>query len=319
MSSIAIFGLAMFSNAQVPNYVPSNGLVGWWPFNGNANDESGNGYNLINSNVTWDLDRNNQQNQAAYFNGNTSDLSSSSDLSQLTSSPNQTISFWFKNIENNYRYIVTYGNSTGGRFSICPNTLTSEELSIYGINECVECGSGTNQLIQTPALSNGWHHIVFAIDTDSYIVYYDGNNVGNYAHSGFNCTDSQFRLWLGNDIICSPEWYTMMLDDIGIWNRALTQEEITSLYSGSSLGINEASQSNFFSVYPNPAQSVINVNIEANLVGSVFTIYDNTGKAVKTGKLNSLNTTIEVNDLSGGIYSFSAGGNSKQTFKVIKE
>jgi hypothetical protein len=28
---------------NVPNYVPTNGLVGWWPFNGNANDESGNG------------------------------------------------------------------------------------------------------------------------------------------------------------------------------------------------------------------------------------------------------------------------------------
>ena len=31
--------------SQVPNYVPANGLVGWWPFNGNANDESGNGNN----------------------------------------------------------------------------------------------------------------------------------------------------------------------------------------------------------------------------------------------------------------------------------
>jgi hypothetical protein len=33
------------SFAQVPSYVPANGLVGWWPFNGNANDESGNGNN----------------------------------------------------------------------------------------------------------------------------------------------------------------------------------------------------------------------------------------------------------------------------------
>jgi hypothetical protein len=31
--------------AQVPSYVPSNGLVGYWPFNGNANDESGTGNN----------------------------------------------------------------------------------------------------------------------------------------------------------------------------------------------------------------------------------------------------------------------------------
>jgi hypothetical protein len=32
------------SSAQtLPDYLPTNGLVGWWPFNGNANDESGNG------------------------------------------------------------------------------------------------------------------------------------------------------------------------------------------------------------------------------------------------------------------------------------
>ena len=33
----------------------------------------------------------------------------------------------------------------------------------------------------------------------------------------------------------------------------------------------------------------------------------------------SVNTTIEINDLSGGIYTFSVGENKKQTFKVIKE
>ena len=44
LTALAIAGFAVTSLAQtVPNYVPSNGLVGWWPFNGNANDESGNG------------------------------------------------------------------------------------------------------------------------------------------------------------------------------------------------------------------------------------------------------------------------------------
>ncbi len=31
------------THAQLPDYPPTEGLVGWWPFNGNANDESGNG------------------------------------------------------------------------------------------------------------------------------------------------------------------------------------------------------------------------------------------------------------------------------------
>jgi hypothetical protein len=43
LTTVAIFGLVSISNGQVPSYISTNGLVGWWPFNGNANDESGNG------------------------------------------------------------------------------------------------------------------------------------------------------------------------------------------------------------------------------------------------------------------------------------
>ena len=57
-------GLCMTANlmAQVPSYVPSNGLVGWWPFNGNANDESGNEYNGTVDGAVLDTDRFNKKN-----------------------------------------------------------------------------------------------------------------------------------------------------------------------------------------------------------------------------------------------------------------
>ena len=41
--SLFLLGTLLSANAQLPGYVPSSGLVGWYPFNGNANDESGNG------------------------------------------------------------------------------------------------------------------------------------------------------------------------------------------------------------------------------------------------------------------------------------
>jgi hypothetical protein len=85
------------------------------------------------------------------------------------------------------------------------------------------------------------------------------------------------------------------------------------------VGINEVSQSNLFSVYPNPANSQINVKADAKLLGSIYTVYDNTGKLVLSGKIISENTTIELGNLSGGIYLFSVGENLKQTFIVTKE
>jgi hypothetical protein len=85
------------------------------------------------------------------------------------------------------------------------------------------------------------------------------------------------------------------------------------------VGINEFTQDNLFSVYPNPAKSQINVKADAKLLGSIYTVYDNTGKLVLSGKIISENTTIELGNLSGGIYLFRVGENLKQTFKVIKE
>jgi hypothetical protein len=68
-ASVFIGGKAF---AQVPSFVPTNGLVGWWPFNGNANDESGNGNNGTVNGATLTTDRFGNANSAYFFNGNSS-------------------------------------------------------------------------------------------------------------------------------------------------------------------------------------------------------------------------------------------------------
>ena len=69
MTVVAIFGLASITMAQtVPSYVPTSGLVGWWPFNGNANDESGSGNNgTVYGGVSDTSDRFGNSNSAFYF------------------------------------------------------------------------------------------------------------------------------------------------------------------------------------------------------------------------------------------------------------
>jgi hypothetical protein len=85
-----------------------------------------------------------------------------------------------------------------------------------------------------------------------------------------------------------------------------------------SVGVNEIAELNEFSVYPNPTSSQITLKVNANLVGAVYTIYDNMGKTVMSGKVNAEYTIIELDDVSNGIYLLYVGENSQQTFKVIK-
>ena len=65
--SLTVFGLTS-SIAQLPNYVPANGLVGWWPFDGNANDQTINANNGTISGAILTVDRFGNSNAAYSFN-----------------------------------------------------------------------------------------------------------------------------------------------------------------------------------------------------------------------------------------------------------
>jgi hypothetical protein len=135
--------------------------------------------------------------------------------------------------------------------------------------------------------------------------------------AGLNTIAGSF--YFGTRVLNDLDFFNGKIDDIGIWNRTLTKQEITDLYNASTLGITEKTPIKLFSVYPNPTQSTINVNADNKLIGEVYSILDNTGKVVLSGKINSESTVIRLGNLSGGIYMFSVGENMKNTFKVIKE
>jgi hypothetical protein len=91
--------LSISTFAQIPTYVPANGLVGWWPFNGNANDESGNGNHGTVNGATLTTDRFGNVNKAYSFNGinNNIVVANSSTLNPSEIS----ISVWYKANGNN--------------------------------------------------------------------------------------------------------------------------------------------------------------------------------------------------------------------------
>jgi photosystem II stability/assembly factor-like uncharacterized protein len=70
--------------------------------------------------------------------------------------------------------------------------------------------------------------------------------------------------------------------------------------------VNEISQLDLFSFYPNPAESVINVNDDIKLIGKPYFIYDNTGKLVITKTINEKGT-IDLSELNKGVYVIKIG------------
>jgi hypothetical protein len=93
LTALAIIGLSASLTAQpVPSYVPTNGLVGWWPFNGNANDESGDWNNETVNGATLNNDRFGKVNKAYSFHGINNSISVADNQSQRP--PTISISIW---------------------------------------------------------------------------------------------------------------------------------------------------------------------------------------------------------------------------------
>ncbi len=73
MTRVVLFAFCIFTfefaQAQLPTYLPTNGLAGWWPFNGNANDESGNGNNGVVNGAALTIDRFGNVGKAFEFDG----------------------------------------------------------------------------------------------------------------------------------------------------------------------------------------------------------------------------------------------------------
>jgi hypothetical protein len=80
---------------------------------------------------------------------------------------------------------------------------------------------------------------------------------------------------------------------------------------------NTKSTLNNISFYPNPVSKVLNIDIDAKIANQPYTITDALGKIILKGKLNEGDTSINVEQLSKGIYYIKIANNKASKF--IKE
>ena len=76
-------------------------------------------------------------------------------------------------------------------------------------------------------------------------------------------------------------------------------------------------ETNSLKLYPNPVVGVLNIKVNYNVINQPYTIIDCLGRIVLNGKLNEVDNSINVEQLSKGIYYLKVSGNSASKF--IKE
>ena len=244
LTFLSIFGLAF---AQVPSYVPTNGLVGWWPFNGNANDESGNGNNGTVNGATLTADRFGVTNKAFSFDGVDDFIEVSGKILPINET-SYSISFWVNpNVINSLQSIITESSPTPNNFDYNYAVNFTDKLNV-GISDFFEFGGSSYTSVQSSSslIANQWVFGCMINDTvlNHIKIYFNGNFQGSISSIWYSSlpNNTQIGRGIGGASGIPSAYMNGSLDDIGIWNRALTDCEIKDLYN-SQLGSANTSSS----------------------------------------------------------------------------
>jgi len=299
--------------AQVPSYVPTNGLIGYWPFNGNANDESGNGNNGAVNGANLTSDRFNNLNSAYSFDGVNDRIFINNSSSFDTES--WSISAWYLTSATGHNRISSKSSDiVSGETNYL--SIIVLEGNVYG--SASQNGNTNNPLpIDNNLTNNGqWHHVVYMRGGGNFSLYVDGVLASQVIDMFGNLANTT-PLYFGSPA-SNLQFFNGKLDDIGIWNRALTQQEITNLYNSTStsecltmtintgvLSTSPVTYTSSVNIYPNPANDQITIDCGnlANVVGWNIKITNMLGQEVFNQPMNTQQYVVPLNSWTGqGMY-----------------
>jgi len=216
----------------------NNGLMAYYPFDGNPNDVSGNNNNPVFNNATLTTDRNGQANKAYYFNG-VNNYMQIPNAPTINGGTQISLCAWVKPMgfyqgpcHGNSILMKGDGDFLPGNYDLrfddaqytaanCSSNIVDEaHENFYSSLESV--AGGYSPYIQ----KNTWYSVIATYDGNRAKLYVNCNLVADQSLNGQTFTND-FDLFFGrlnNDQY--PYWFNGALDDIRIYNRAITQDEV---------------------------------------------------------------------------------------------
>ena len=234
--NLLAFALMSSTLAQVPGHVPADGLVAWYPFNGNALDESGNAANGTIHGATPTEDRNGVSSAAFHFDGQS--WLSASPLGLPNGDASRSVSAWLN------------PSTVAGPFTLtavaygAPSTSSAFMVGLYNQGIAVQ-GWADDFGTEVDYSADEWMHVVCTFAASSIKIYFNGVLIEEGENTTWNTMDGP--LILGSRVDLANSYFEGSIDDVGIWNRALHPAEVVALYNGvtSVPGCTDADACNF--------------------------------------------------------------------------
>lgn len=218
------FALLIWAGFSLAQFDLHHGLVAHYPFNGNAQDESGNGYHAEIVDATLTTDRFGREDKAYYFDGNANVINFGNVLNDVFTTNTFTVSAWF-NAEN-----LINNNGQAGMLISKWNSVNWPQNSfiLYANNlRFVTGGNHTDLPVFDSPETGVWNMLTVSMDDGNASIYLNGEFQGLV--SDHDCYTSTYNLLIGNHH--NPVYgFHGAIDDVRIYDRPMSQEEVEFLY-----------------------------------------------------------------------------------------
>ena len=291
--TILITCFSSFISAQVNL---SNGLEAYFSFNGNADDVSGNNnHGSIFGSPTLVQDRFGNPNSAYSFDGLDDYINTYSTFDYT----NRSVSLWIHAKDAN-----GYGGTANVAITQDDDNLDYGKLRIDYSNNTLNlyAGGTTGEFTTSSTNLNSWAHLVLIREGNATKYYINNQLVHTDVSASTGSTynpNPDFIIGAGRDL--NQQFFEGKIDDIRIYNRAINECEINSLYEIRSLKLQRSSESTIISLYPNPVKNYLTIKTKSEELK--FKILDSRGRVVCNDILiKNDKQKIDISNLSRGIY-----------------
>lgn len=204
-------------------------LVAYYPFDGNANDESGNGnHGTEHNGVTYVAGK---SGQAAMFDGEDDFISiwTTREINQSINTNEGTVSVWFNiaaESSDKSSFIYQYYSDNNDRLYLNATYTTSTSADL-------RMGVGDKHKSSGEVTANSWNNAVMIWTPDSVMkLYINGilDSEDTFTNPGFQFKGSE-QFYFGRGWDGNPSFYSGAIDDLRIYTRALSISEIQELFN----------------------------------------------------------------------------------------
>ena len=207
----------------------TDGLVAYYPFDGNANDASGNGNNGTVYGAGLTTDRKGNSNSAYYF--EYGKYISVADNASLHGLKDFSVSVWVRvdELDGNWVSIICKGTESVMEYGL--QVLDKSEYHCCWYDSIMH---GTVRAESFLPIGK-WVHIAVSRSDGVVSAYLNGEFLGAGVQYSLPSATSG-ALEIGRDIPGSTEYFYGAMDEVRLYNRALSAAEVKALYDGTVLG-----------------------------------------------------------------------------------